>query len=139
MTVATELIEKGTAFYNKGDVEGFCSLYSDDIVLTTPDGRFEGRDSVEPYMQVMLTMFPGLEVTLGRHSDTGDVYFGEFSLRGTNTGPVPMPDGSELPPTGKSVLLMGTEIATVNNGKIVQHDMLWDNMSFLGQLGLVPG
>jgi len=107
-------------------------------VLTTPDGRFEGRDNVRSYMQVLLTMAPDAEVTLGRHCEAGDVYFGEFSIRGTNTGPMPMPDGSESPPTQGSVRLAGNEIATVKDGKIVRHDMLWDNMNFFTQLGLVP-
>jgi hypothetical protein len=35
MTTTKELIDEGTMLYNKGDVEGFCALCSDDIVLTT--------------------------------------------------------------------------------------------------------
>lgn len=138
MTAATQLMQEGTEYFNKGDIEGFCSLYSDDVVLTTPDGRFEGRNAVESYMQTMRRIAPDGQVTIGRHCEAGDVYFGEFWLRGTNTGPIPMPDGSEVPPTQKSVEVLGSEIATVKDGKIVQHDMLWDNMGFLSQLGLVP-
>jgi ketosteroid isomerase-like protein len=138
MAAVTELIAEGTELFNKGDLDGYCAHYNDDVVLTTPDGRFEGRDSVKAYMQGLLTAFPDTQVTIGRHCDTGDVYFGEFTVRATNTGPISMPDGSELPPTQKSVHVIGNEIATVKDGKIAQHDMLWDNMSFFGQLGLVP-
>ena len=138
MTSPTQLIEDGTVLYNKGDVEGFCHLYSEDVLLTTPDGTFEGRSSVLPYVTALRSAFPDVEVKLGRHAEDGDTYLGEFSMTGTNTGPLVAPDGSEIPPTGKAVVLNGSEVAVVANGKIVQHDMLWDNLSFLGQQGLVP-
>ena len=138
MTTAKELIEKGTELYNKGDVEGFCALYGDDIVLTTPDGRFEGRESIQPYMQGLFDAFPSGGVTLGRSCEDGGLYFGEFALHAANTGPIAMPDGSELPATNKSVALSAVEIARAEHGRIVEHEMIWDNMGFLGQLGLVP-
>jgi ketosteroid isomerase-like protein len=132
-----EIIEKGTELYNKGDVDGFCALYSDDIVLTTPDGRFEGREDIKPYLQGMYNAFPSGGVSVGRHCEDGDLYFGEFTVEGVNTGPLAMPDGSELPATHRSVELPATEVARVANGEIVEHRMLWDNMAFMSQLGLV--
>jgi len=138
MATPTELIDEGTDLYNKGDVQGYCALYGDDIVLTTPDGKFEGRDNILPYLQGLLDAFPDGEVTVGRHCEDGDLYIGEFALHGVNSGPIAMPDGSELPATQKAVELGAMEVARVENGRIVQHDMIWDNMSFLGQLGLVP-
>ena len=138
MTTTKELIDEGTMLYNKGDVEGFCALCSDDVVLTTPDGRFEGREKLQQYMQGLFNAFPSGGITIGRRCEDGDLYFGEFAMHGVNTGPIAMPDGSELPATHKSVAIAATEIARAENGRIVQHDMMWDNMSFLSQLGLVP-
>ena len=138
MRTATQVIEDGAALYSKGDAEGYCALYSDATVLTTPDGRYEGRQDVLAYVQSLMTPWPGAVVTVGRRCEDGGVYFGEFTLRGTNTGALVAPDGSELPATHKSVELRGMEIARVDNGKIVQHDMTWDNMGVLVQLGLLP-
>lgn len=136
---ATSLVEQGKALYSKGDAEGFCSLYSDRAVLRTPDGRFEGRDTILQYNRALIAAMPGGEVTLGRHSDDGDTYLGEWTLRGTNTGPIVAPDGTEIPATGRAVELYGTEVVEVSDGRIVRHDMLWDQLSSLGQLGLLPG
>jgi predicted ester cyclase len=86
----------------------------------------------------MLTAFPDMHVSVGRRCEGDDAYLGEFTVTGTNTGPLGMPDGSELPPTQNHVELVGMEIAEVRNGKIVRHDMIWDNMGFLTQLGLAP-
>lgn len=139
MGTATQLIEEGTRLYNKGDVEGYCSLYSDDVVLTTPDGRFEGRESVQSYMGAFHTAFPELEVSLGRRAeDSEGTYLGEFSVRGTNTGPLAAPDGTQIPATGKQVEVRAVEVARVQDGRIVQHDLYWDNAGFLTQLGLLP-
>lgn len=138
MTTARELIEKGTELYNKGDVDGFCDLYGDEIVLTTPDGRFEGRDAIKPYLQGLYTAFPSGGVSVGRYCEDGDLYFGEFMVEGVNSGPLAMPDGSQLPATHRSAEIPAMEVARVRNGKIVEHRFIWDNMAFLGQLGLLP-
>jgi ketosteroid isomerase-like protein len=133
-----DLVEQGTVLYNKGDVGGFCAMYREDGVLITPDGRFEGRETIRPYVQSLFDAFPSGGISLGRMVENGDLYFGEFMLDAVNTGPLAMPDGSQLPATQLPVRLDATEIVQVENGMIVRHDMLWDNMGFFGQLGLLP-
>jgi ketosteroid isomerase-like protein len=133
-----ELIEKGTELYNKGDIDGFCSLYRADAVLTTPDGRFAGPENMKPYLQGLYDAFPSGGVSVGRGCEDGDLYFGEFSVEGVNTGPLTAPDGSQLPATNRSVEIPAVEFARVENGEIVEHRFFWDNMAFLGQLGLLP-
>ena len=135
----TDVIEQGTTLYNKGDAEGFCAFYGSGAVLTTPDGRFTGGDEILAYVQGLMAGFPGLEVTIGRHCEEGGRYFGEFTLRGVHTAPLPLPDGTEVPPTHKSFEIVGMEIAVGEGDRIVQHDMVWDNMTLLAQLGLMGG
>ena len=62
-----------------------------------------------------MTSLPGAEITIGRSCEDGDVYSGEWRLRGTNTRPIVKPDGSQIPPTGKSVDVQGME-CTVFSG-----------------------
>ena len=138
MAGAKELSEQATTLFNKGDIEGQGALYADDAVLVTPDGRFEGRQSIQEVFQGFVTSFPDAQVTTGRGGEDGELFFGEFTFAGTNTGPLSMPDGTELPATGKPVEVHSTEIVHAWGGRIVQADMLWDNMAFMTQLGLVP-
>ena len=105
-------------------------------MLTTPEGRFEARAAVLPYLEAQFTMLPGVQVAVERRSEQDDLYIGEFRVAGTKTGPIALPDGGEMPATGKPVEVYGVEIAHVRDGKIVQHDMLWDRLSLLEQLGL---
>ena len=49
-----------------------------------------------------------------------------------------MPDGTSIPATGKSFEVSGVESARVRDGKIVEHNMYWDTLDMMGQLGLLP-
>ena len=138
MRTARQLVEDAADLYSKGDAEGYCALYSDDAVVTSPDGRFEGQAALLSYVQGLMSPWPGAAVTVGRHCEQAGLYFGEFTLRGTNDGPLLMPDGTESPATHKSVEVRGVEIVRVDNGKVVQHDYFWDNLSLLAQLELLP-
>ena len=63
----------------------------------------------------------------------------EWTLVATNTGPVPLPDGTEVPPNGKRVEFKGMSLVPMRGGKIAAHHMYFDNMALAGQLGLMPG
>jgi predicted ester cyclase len=71
--------------------------------------------------------------------EQGDTIATEFTWAGTNTGPLVLPDGTELPPTGKRVQTKGMELVRISDGKIATHHEYWDNMALAGQLGLLPG
>jgi predicted ester cyclase len=49
-----------------------------------------------------------------------------------------MPDGTELPPTGKRVEVTGIELVQVRDGKIVVDNIYYDNLAVAAQLGLLP-
>ena len=44
-----------------------------------------------------------------------------MDLVATNTGPLVMPDGTELPPTGKRIELKGMELVQIRDGKAAVH------------------
>ncbi|MDQ3250019.1 MAG: ester cyclase [Chloroflexota bacterium] len=43
-----------------------------------------------------------------------------------------------MPPTGKTVTVVGSSTAQFKNGKIIRGWTFWDRASLLGQLGLLP-
>jgi hypothetical protein len=49
-----------------------------------------------------------------------------------------MPDGTELPATGKRVEIAGMEICIVRDGKLILNTLYYDTMAVAVQLGLVP-
>ena len=70
--------------------------------------------------------------------DEGDKFADEWTFTGTNTGPFRLPDGTEVPATGKRVEIKGMELVEVRDGKIVVDNLYYDFMAALVQLGLVP-
>ncbi|MFG2647071.1 hypothetical protein [Streptomyces sp. NPDC048436] len=57
---------------------------------------------------------------------------------GRNTGPLHLPSGETLPATQKEIRVRGVDIATVTDGQIVDYRLYFDEMEFLGQMGLLP-
>jgi len=67
----------------------------------------------------------------------GDTAIDEGWFSGRNTGPVRLPSGESLPPTGKEFRIRGVDFATVRGGRIVSYRVYYDQLSFLDQLGLL--
>ena len=49
-----------------------------------------------------------------------------------------MPTGETIRATGKRVRVRSCDVITVESGVITSHRFYFDQMEFLGQLGLVP-
>src|SRR2546421_11176101 len=111
MGIGRDLNEQGVKHYNNGDLDGMMSLYADNAVLTTPDGRFEGRDAIRAQWEQQRAAFPDGQVEVHRDVEDRNLIASEFTFRGTNRGALAMPDGTELPATGKSIELKGVTIA----------------------------
>lgn len=60
-------------------------------------------------------------------------------MEGTFTQPMPLPDGSAIPPTGKAFKLAMTTVGHWNSdGTMSEEYLFWDNATFMTQLGLAP-
>jgi predicted ester cyclase len=62
----------------------------------------------------------------------------EFIFRFKNTGAVPTPQGT-VPATGKSVTLSNVGVYELRDGKLAASRGMYDRLSLIGQLGLMPG
>ena len=133
-----DLILEGASRFDQGDADGMAATYADDAVLTAATGeRAVGKQAIGDYWAQMARAFAVGSGQVGRSSETGDTYFGEITFRGTNTGAITMPDGTSIPATGKSFEVNGAESARARDGKLVEHNMYWDTLSMMRQLGLL--
>jgi hypothetical protein len=66
--------------------------------------------------------------------DEYTAFLGRFT--GTFTGPLELPDGTVIEPTGKSFEVVFSTIARWRDGKIVEEYLKYDNGSFMQQIGL---
>jgi ketosteroid isomerase-like protein len=138
MSSLRELAEQAFQVYNAGDVESLVSLYTEDATLVNPLGTFQGRAAIHEHWSRQQAAFPDRTATLGVTVEQGDTVAEEWIVAGTNTGPLVMPDGAELPPTGKRVEINGMDLVQARDGKVVAQHQYWDSMAVAGQLGLLP-
>jgi steroid delta-isomerase-like uncharacterized protein len=132
------LLERYIERYNAGDLDGVMELYADDSTQRMPDGVFTGRPAVHDRLAKEMAAFSDLAHRYTSYVEAGDDFADEWVFVGTHTGPLTLPDGTELPPTGKRVEVEGMEIVRLRDGKIVANNLYYDTFAVAAQLGLLP-
>jgi predicted ester cyclase len=132
------LLERYVELYNAGDLDGVMDLYAEDSTQLMPDGTFEGRSAIHDRLAKELASFSDIAHRYISYVEEGDAFADEWVFVGTHTGPLVLPDGTELPPTGKRVEVKGMELVRVRDGKIVVDNLYYDNLAVAAQLGLLP-
>lgn len=139
MSANRKLLDLYVERYNAGDLDGVMELYADDAVQTMPDGRFVGRDAVRARLAQELIAFPDVDHTVRSFVEEGGAFCDEWTFAGTHTGSLVLPDGRELPPTGRRIEVRGMELCVVDgDGRLTVNTLYYDNLAVLVQLGLVP-
>ena len=132
MSSIRDLAGRRAQLYNAGDVAGLADLYTEDARLVTPDGTFEGRAALHEAFSRDKAAFPDHAVTRDVIVEQGDTLADEWTMLSTHSGPLVMPDGTELPPTGKRIEAKGMELVQVRDGRVAVHHVYWDNMALAG-------
>lgn len=138
MGKARDDYERGLKLYNAGDLDRYANEHTEDAVLIRPGGTFEGRAAIRESWAQQKAAFPDCTLTIDALIEQGDTIMAEWTWAGTNTGPLVLRDGTQVPPTGKRVELKGMELAQMREGKISVYHMYWDGLAILRQLGLLP-
>lgn len=137
MADAKALSRSMFAAISKGDTTKIRELCSPTMVHVEAGGTFRGIDEVAAHYKGMSAPFPDLEIVIDRQFQEGDTVVTEMRFTGTQSAPMTTPQGV-LPPTGRRVDVPGCVLHTIRDGKITQHTGYYDQMLFLGQLGLLP-
>ena len=139
MSANKKLLDRYVERYNAGDLDGVMDLYAEAAVQGMPDGIFEGRSAIRERLANELEAIPDVTHTVVSFIEQGDAFADEWTFVGTHTGPLTLPDGTVLPPTGKRVEIKGMEVVRVGpDGKIVLNTLYFDNLAVAAQLGVVP-
>ena len=139
MSFNSDLLDTYVERYNAGDLDGVMDLYADDAVQIMPDGVFEGKDAIKARLALDLEACPTFHHRLRSFVEQGDSFCDEWTFAGTHDGPLTLPDGTQVPPTGKPVEINGMELCQVNaEGKLIVDNLYYDNLAIATQLGLLP-
>jgi steroid delta-isomerase-like uncharacterized protein len=133
------LIERHYRNLSTGDVAAEDALFSPAVVTVEPAaGTIQGLDAFKAYLQAFRTAFPDGQHRLTSIVESGSLVAAEGTFIGTQQGAL-VGAGGELPPTGRQVKLSFADFFEVEGGRIVKHRLYYDQVTFLTQLGLMPG
>ena len=134
-----EISELGIKLFNENKIDEWTdAIAADDIALedVAIGHKAFGKEEAKAYVKNWKTTFPDMVGKCNNRVESGNTMFEECSWTGTNTGEINAPDGSKIPPTGKSVNINNCFVYEFENGKIKSTKNYLDTMSMMGQLGL---
>jgi steroid delta-isomerase-like uncharacterized protein len=124
--------------YNQADWSGWVSLCTSDAVFIDGFAHCEGREEIASYLRASGNAFSDAKLDTSLMVEEGDTVVAEWTWTATHTGPLPMPDGTEVPATGKTAESTGVSVLTVRDGKLASERDYSDSAPFMRQLGLLP-
>ena len=139
MGEARNILDQATEAVFNQDWNALEKLYAPDAIGVTPDqGEIKGSAELVRWSKEFFDAFPDATYQPEHKHESGDAAIDEGWFVGTNSGPLKLATAQTLPPTGKRIRVRATDAATVENGVITSHRFYFDQMDFLGQLGLLP-
>lgn len=126
------LIRNYVDTWNRGDLQSLCGYWSLEMRHHTraqAHGYKKTKEIVGSFMQA----FPDLKFQIQDIVAEDDKVVTRMTARATNTGSY-----LGLPPTGREINCTVLGIARVDNGKIVEHWGVTDELAMMSQLGVLP-
>jgi steroid delta-isomerase-like uncharacterized protein len=128
-----ELIRWSFEQLNRHDLAALRAIWSADIVERFPDRTCHGVDAVAGYFEVSFKALPDMRIEPVSIVEQGEDVFVRWRLTGTHQGPVQGIEG-----TGKSIEVDGIDHFVVRDGRIVSNFVVFDQMQYSRQLGILP-
>ena len=132
-------VEVGESSIGTRDWETYGSVFAEDLHMETsmfPEAM-TGRDARIQLVKGIVDTFPDGVVEVQRYFGKGDWACVEVLFTGTHTGPMAGADGSEIPPTHKSVKWPYCMVIKFKDGLVSELYEYYDQVSLLQQLGLM--
>jgi ketosteroid isomerase-like protein len=136
---ATDLYLEAMRRSDAHDVDAFVALQAPDAAWTVPGARFEGREAIAGWIGGFGRAFPTYRHEIGTVLEEGGTVFAEGTWTGTHDGPLATPAG-DVPPSGRGVTFRWAMVAEfdVAAQQCRRARIYFDQLEFLGQLGLLP-
>ena len=136
MASARDVILKHIDAFNGRDSDA--DPWAADAEFTAPVAQVSGRDNVIGFLDAFQEAFPDIRLELHQLLTDGPAAAAEGTLTGTHGGVLPTPNG-DVAPTGRAVQLRWAAIYVTDADTLKSEHLFFDQMDFLGQLGLLPG
>ena len=138
MTESKDTTARFVAAFNAHDEKALNELHSDDIKFNAPGGfKATNAKDATAYATTWLKAFPDGKMKVRSEITSGPWVVQEILMEGTHTAPLESPAGT-IAPTYKKVAGYGVQLLRVENGKIAEARIYFDQLDQMTQLGLMP-
>ncbi|HEX6229515.1 MAG TPA: ester cyclase [Solirubrobacterales bacterium] len=129
--IARELFE---TLLNRRDVDALRPYWADDLVEEMPTGTYRGPDEMARYFAEVFAALPDFHIEPERIVGDEETVFVRWRMTGTFSG-APW-EGIE--PTGDRIEVLGMDCFTFRDGKVVHNVVVFDQLGFGQQIGMLP-
>jgi predicted ester cyclase len=136
MGEARDVVDRFYGYAGDGNLEGATSCFAEDCMTTTPAGSFNPQQH-EQFLGAFKNALPDAHMEIVRAVESGNEIFVSGRFKGTHQGDLVSPQGT-LPASGNQLDLPYADYFRVEGGKIVEHEVVWDSMGMMMQLGAGP-
>ncbi|HEV2414203.1 MAG TPA: ester cyclase [Candidatus Dormibacteraeota bacterium] len=138
MSESKDTTTRFVAAFNAHDEKALHELHSDDIKFNAPGGfKATNAKDATAYATTWLKAFPDGKMKVRSEITSGPWVVQEILMEGTHTAPLESPTGT-IAPTYKKVVGYGVQLLRVENGKIAEARVYFDQLDQMRQLGLIP-
>lgn len=138
MGEARQVVDRFHDCFAASDWDGARACYADDCLTVVPGAGALDNDA---HMQMGMSFkaaLPDGHMEVVRAVEDGDEVFVGGTFAGTHTGDMVTPQAT-IPASGNELALPFADYFRVADGKIVEHNVVFDQLTFATQLGAGPG
>ena len=128
-----ELIRWAFEALNRGDITALKQFWGDDTLERFPDRTCRGADEIASYFDDALAAISDFNMEVVSIAAQNDDVFVQWHMTGSHTGPL-----LGIAPTGKRLAIDGMDHFVVHDGKVVSNFVVFDQMQYGRQLGMMP-
>ncbi|HKI92984.1 MAG TPA: ester cyclase [Gaiellaceae bacterium] len=137
MTRSQDVVDRWLEAFNAHDEGGMRSVYADDVIFEAPgEIRLEGTDATVEYALGWLRAFPDAEMRIESQLEADGWIVQRFVFEGTHEDTLAAPTG-DIPATNRHMAGRGAQIIRVEDGKVAEDYLYFDQVQVLTQLGLM--
>jgi predicted ester cyclase len=135
MPDSKDVIRKHIAAFN--DHDGDAEPWAADAEMVAPGAQVSGRDDVNGFLGVFHEAFSDGRLEVKQLVSDGSAAAAEGTFVGTHDGVLHTPDG-DVAPTGRAIEFRWAAVYATDGDTLKYEHLFFDQMDFLGQLGLLP-
>jgi ketosteroid isomerase-like protein len=132
MGVALDAAQRYYELFAASDFAGAAALFDPECVTVTPAGAM-GVAEHEQFGRAFKAALPDAHMVFGRAVEAGDEVAIEARFVGHHTGDLVTAQGT-MPASGGELDMPFADFFRVQQGRIIEHHVYWDQAAMMGQL-----